>query len=126
MEMDILKVFKQKRSEKQLSTRDMGKLLNMSYGTYRDIENGKIRLSLENFLAICQKLGIDPVSLIEDDNNEHFILSNQDFQTLTASNEVIKKIIDQGKTKPQSIEFNDAEIHQLNISMNGDKNKQVK
>ena len=77
---EILETIKKIRKSKKISLRKMGELINVSYSTYNDIETGKIRLSLENFLLICKVLEINPLSLLTNEN--YIILSNKDIKEI--------------------------------------------
>ena len=47
--MEIYKILRIEREKKKISRKKIAEKLYISDGTYRDIETGKIRLSLENF-----------------------------------------------------------------------------
>ena len=73
--MDIGMFLKEKREEMKISRKKIAEKLHISPEALRDIEHGKTRLSLENFLIICQELNISPMQLIKK-SNEHYILLN--------------------------------------------------
>ena len=91
--MEIYKILRIEREKKKISRKKIAEKLYISDGTYRDIETGKIRLSLENFLSICSILNISPMELLKENENDHYILiSNQDLQDL---NRIVNKINNQ-------------------------------
>ena len=97
--MQIIEKLEQIRKSKKLSRNYIAQRLFISKDTYRDIEYGKIRLSLENYLRICQILEINPMTLLNDSEDESFVLlSRKDVDDL---NRIINKI------NNQTINFND-------------------
>ena len=94
--MEIYKILRIEREKKKISRKKIAEKLYISDGTYRDIETGKIRLSLENFLSICSILNISPMELLKENENEHYILiSNQDLQDLNRIVNIVNKINNQ-------------------------------
>ncbi len=73
----IIQSIKKIRKSKKISQTEMGKFLSISQGTYRDIESEKIRLSLDNYLLICQYLEIDPTDLLRNNNETTITLTKQ-------------------------------------------------
>lgn len=49
-----------KRHEKQLTQRDVSKLLNIAHSWIAKIEQGDRRIDLIEYIRICCALGIDP------------------------------------------------------------------
>ena len=120
----ILSMIKTIRENKNISQRKMGELLNMSYGTYRDIEKGKIRLSLENYLLICKVLDINPLNLLTKEN--YIILSNKDIKEIDNMIDTLQKIKKQilNKEEPENIKIENSFNNSTNTNINiGDKNK---
>lgn len=91
--MSILEKITKIRKQKKISRKEMGESLFISDSTYRDIEIGKIRLSLDNFFLICKKLEINPYELINESNQEHFVLLND--RDINDLNRIISKINNQ-------------------------------
>ena len=56
---EILNLIKAKRKELKLSQEEVAQKIFVAETTYRDIETGKIRLTLENFLKICNALNLN-------------------------------------------------------------------
>jgi transcriptional regulator with XRE-family HTH domain len=52
------------RTEKNLSQRDMAKILNISQGTYNNWENGNTQPSIEQLIAIAKYFGVSVDYLI--------------------------------------------------------------
>ena len=120
----ILSMIKNIRENKNISQRKMGELLNMSYGTYRDIEKGKIRLSLENYLLICKVLDINPLNLLTNEN--YIILSNKDINEIDNMINTLQKIKKQilNNEKPENIKIENSFNNSTNTNINiGNKNK---
>lgn len=79
----IIDNIKKIRETKKISQQKIANFLNISQGTYRDIESSKIRLSLDNFLLICEYLEISPMQLLKQNENEQYlILSEKDINDL--------------------------------------------
>ncbi len=81
------------REAKKISQAKIANYLNISQGTYRDIESSKIRLTLDNFLLICDYLEISPMQLLRKNSTENYIiLSQKDIDDL---NRIFSKINNQ-------------------------------
>lgn len=79
----IIDNIKKIRETKKISQQRIANFLNISQGTYRDIESSKIRLSLDNFLLICEYLEISPMQLLKQNADEQYlILSEKDINDL--------------------------------------------
>ncbi len=120
----ILETIKKIRKSKKISLRKMGELINVSYSTYNDIETGKIRLSLENFLLICKVLEINPLSLLTNEN--YIILSNKDIKEIDNMIYTLQKIKKQilNKEEPENIKIENSFNNSTNTNINiGNKNK---
>ena len=121
---EILETIKKIRKSKKISLRKMGELINVSYSTYNDIETGKIRLSLENFLLICKVLEINPLSLLTNEN--YIILSNKDIKEIDNMIYTLQKIKKQilNKEEPENIKIENSFNNSTNTNINiGNKNK---
>jgi len=49
-----------KRHDKKLTQRDVGKLLNITHSWIGKIEQGERRIDLIEYVRICNVLGVDP------------------------------------------------------------------
>lgn len=82
---EILTLIKNRRKEKGLNQEEIAKKIFIAETTYRDIESGKIRLTLENFLKICNALELNHNQIlekIENDTNTIIIsLSDSEIET---------------------------------------------
>lgn len=96
--MNILEKIKNKREELKISRKEIAESLNLEQTTYRDIENGKIRLSLENFLIICKKLELSPINLLVDNNEQYILINKQDLDNIDAIIKTLNKIKNQANT----------------------------
>lgn len=91
--MNIEKRLQKIREDKKITRIEMAKTLSISPNTLKDIEYGKIRLTLENYLLICKALNLNPMQLLkENDDDQYIILSIHDLNEL---NRVINKINNQ-------------------------------
>lgn len=90
--MMIYKELQKIRESKKITRIEMAKKLSISPDTLKDIEYGKIRLSLENFLMICEFLDISPMQLIKKSDDNYVILSKEDIEDL---NRICNKINNQ-------------------------------
>lgn len=89
MKNPILLRIIERRKELKMTQEDLGELLKMPRGTYRDIENGKTSLKLEVFLEICKKLQLDPSSLVKDTDDIIITLSREQIDVLDDIHEKI-------------------------------------
>lgn len=91
--MMIIEKIQKIRENKKISRKEIAEKLYISLSTYREIEYGNIRLSLENYLELCKILEINPMTLLNDSKDESFILlSNKDINDL---NRILNKINNQ-------------------------------
>lgn len=90
--MDIGMFLKEKREEMKISRKKIAEKLHISPEALRDIEHGKTRLSLENFLIICQELNISPMQLIKKSNEHYILLNDKDIIAIDKSIELLTKI----------------------------------
>ena len=91
--MTIIEKIQKIRENKKISRKEIAERLYVSLSTYREIEYGNIRLSLENYLELCKILEINPMTLLNDSKDESFILlSNKDINEL---NRILNKINNQ-------------------------------
>lgn len=94
--MAIISELRDIREKKGISRRIIAERLFIAEATYRDIEYGKIRLTLENYIEICNILEISPMEYLKKNRNEHFVLlNNRDIEDL---NRIITKINNQAFT----------------------------
>ena len=90
MEKYILDFIKQTRKQKKITRKEMAEYLCTSAENYKKIEYGMVRLTLENFLIICNVLQISPMELINESTEEHFILINN--KDITNLERILTKI----------------------------------
>jgi len=79
---DILLEIKRKRKLLKIKQSEIAEKLCIAKETYNHIENGKIRLTLENYLNICKILKIDPCSLIEEQSAKTIKLTEKEITML--------------------------------------------
>ena len=62
---ELIQYLRKLREERGYTRGDIANAINKSIGTYRDIEIGRIRLNLEDYLLICNFLNIPPTQPLE-------------------------------------------------------------
>lgn len=106
--MEIINELRKIRENKKISRKEVAQKLCKSEATYRDIEYGIIRLSLEDYLIICNILEISPMELLLSNTNEHFVLlENKDIEDL---NRILNKINVQTNNQNINIQTNNGSI----------------
>lgn len=88
--MDILQTIKQYRKKKRYTQESVASYLGMKKESWRDIENGKTRIRLEDFLLVCKFLNIDPLLLIKDSKKTILILDDNQVDAIRRLNEQIE------------------------------------
>lgn len=66
--MDIGKLIKENRTKKEITQRELAKLLNRNIRTVQKYENNEIKIPLENLIKISDILDIPYSKLILDEN----------------------------------------------------------
>jgi len=102
---NILDQLKIERKAQKKSQQDVADAISLARGTYADIERGKIRLSLENFLLICEYLKINPILLVKQSKELLISVTPDEAKALNSLN-----------TKVQ----NNFSIQNLNVKTSGD------
>lgn len=111
--MEIINKIREIRESKRIPRKDIASALYISEATYRDMEYGKIRLSLDNYLLICKALEISPMELIKTNSTEHIVLIDE--RDLKELNRIIKKI------NNQILNDSDTSVNNNNVQI-GDHN----
>lgn len=88
--MSINEKIQEIRENKKITRKQMADYLCTSAENYKKIEYGMVRLTLENFLIICNVLQISPMELINESTEEHFILLNN--KDITDLERILNKI----------------------------------
>ena len=110
--MKLIEKIREIRENKNISRKKIADKLCKSEPTYRDIEYGKIKLSLEDYLIICEFLKISPMELLNENKNEHFILlDDNDIEDL---NRILDKINVQTNNQNVHIQNNNGTINITN------------
>lgn len=68
--MSVIENISQIRKNKKISRKEMAKYLFMTDENYKKIEYGEVRLTLENYLIICNVLKISPIELLKESGDE--------------------------------------------------------
>ena len=89
---NFINIIKDERKRQKINQKEMGQLLVMSESNYRDIESGKTRLSLDIFLKSCKVLNLNPLELINDNQNL-IIINDEEYNILINAKTVLNKII---------------------------------
>lgn len=90
--MNIAEYLRFRREQLKIPRRQIAQRLCISPQALRDIENGSTRLSLENFLIICDALGISPMQLIKKTDEHYILLTDKDLTAIDRSIEILQKI----------------------------------
>ena len=117
--MEIHKKLQQIRENKKISRDTMAEHLSISPYNLRNIEYGEVRLTLENFLLMCEYLEIPPLSLI-DTNNNYIVINEQDKEEIEKAINVLHKIKFQidNTEKEKSKNINIGNNNNINNSFN--------
>lgn len=90
---EILNLIKAKRKELKLSQEELAQKIFVAETTYRDIETGKIRLTLENFLKICNALNLNHNQILEKlENDTNTIIINLSDEEIETFKRIIYKL----------------------------------
>lgn len=79
---DILITICTLRKSNNLTTKEMGKVLNMSQQNYARIEKGQLRLTVDLFLKICDYFKINPASFFQNSDNYNIEVSNNEYNEI--------------------------------------------
>lgn len=108
--MKTIEILRQIRETKKISRVDMANHLNLSYEAYKAIENDRVRLTLENFILICEKLSIDPKQILKSNDEILVVISNEEANVITKLSDQIK-IIKDINNQTINIETNNGNIN---------------
>jgi hypothetical protein len=100
----------------------MGKLLNMTSQNYTKIITGQNQLRFCTFLKICKILNLNPMTLINETNENYILLTEEDIKKLEEAEQVIDKIKTQSVKKIEKIEINNNPNSQIIIGSNNTNN----
>ena len=103
--MHILEFFKFERKQQKISRKEISARLYMSESNYENIERGLVRLSLENYLAICKVLDISPTLLLKD--SQSVIIDEHDLDVLIEASCIVNKIAQQRKQQNMTVSLGD-------------------
>ena len=98
--MHVLEVIKKKRLSRNLTQEEMGHNLGMAKETYRNIENGKIRLKADDLVRICEILDISPSTIFPGLENR-INLNEEEIKKLKEALPIIEKIINISNIKKE-------------------------
>lgn len=91
--MEVIRRIREIRENKKISRQQIADYIGIARDTYRDIEYGRIRLSLENYLMICEFLQLSPMEFLKESEDEHFVLLND--KDISDMNRIVQKICGQ-------------------------------
>lgn len=80
---------KKTREALGVTQKQVGQALGMAKETYRNIENGRIRLKLDDYLSICRFLGVPATYFLSDEQDKYVVVDKQELINVFA---LIKKI----------------------------------
>lgn len=75
--MNVIDKIRLLREKRNLSQKEMGLFLGVSRETYRNLENGKIQLRLDDYLKICKILNVAPSYFLSDYDEGYQLISNE-------------------------------------------------
>lgn len=93
--MEILEIIKKARRDKHINQEKIAKTIGIATETYRDIENGKIRLKVDDYLKICEILELSPAIIASDDDSINLKLTKEDYLTIKSAIDVLNKLTTQ-------------------------------
>lgn len=79
---EIITTIKKIRINKKINQQEMADFLRISQQSYSDLEQAKTKLTLIDFLKICKKLDIDPITIVSDSNSIIISLSPEEIDVL--------------------------------------------
>ncbi|HKM02654.1 MAG TPA: helix-turn-helix transcriptional regulator [Bacilli bacterium] len=75
---------KRLREARGITQKEMGSLLGIAKETYRNIENGLIRLKLDDYLEICTFLNVAPSYFLSEYDQKYAIAPKEQLNSLFA------------------------------------------
>lgn len=106
---ELIYYLRKLREESGYTREDVANAINKSTGTYRDIEIGRIRLNLEDYLLICNFLKIPPTQPLEYlSKDKNIILIELTDEEMTSFRTILNKLnksltLQENKTDNQNI-----------------------
>lgn len=97
----ILRKIREQRQRAGLTQEQVGNHLGLAKETYHNIENGKIRLKLDDFISICQLLHLPYASVLESDE-QTITITKADFIVIQNAFKVIERIAETNDLKNTS------------------------
>ena len=79
--MTIGEKIKARRRELHMTTEDLGKMIGVQRSAVTKYEKGRVELKASQIQAIAKALGVSPVDLLDDNDQE---LQDQELRLLTA------------------------------------------
>lgn len=82
--MNVMEKIKSVREARNITQKELGSVLGVAKETYRNIENGRIRLKLDDYLLICRFLGLAPSYFLSDYDENYTFVSKKDLHDIFA------------------------------------------
>ena len=100
--MDFMNVLISLRKKNKMTQQDLAAHLNIARSTYNDIEHRRIKLSVEDFIKLCELYNVSPNCINNTNTEFNILLTDDDINTLNKVQKIIDKINNQ-ITKPYII-----------------------
>lgn len=97
--MDFINELILLRKKNGKTQKDVADHLNIARSTYNDIEHRRIKLSVEDFIKLCEFYNVSPNFIINTSNETNILLTDDDLMVLNQVQKIINKINNQ-VTKP--------------------------
>ena len=103
--MELIEFITLERKKQGYSRKAFSEKLFMSESNYTNIERGLVRMTLENYLLICDALTISPTMLVKNSNT--FLITNHELEVLKSAAKIINNLDSQNTQKNSNITIGD-------------------
>ncbi|MGM9857991.1 MAG: helix-turn-helix domain-containing protein [Bacilli bacterium] len=95
--MKVIEKIKIIRKQKKITQEQIANVLNMSKSNYCEIENAETRLTVEDFIKICEFLNIDINQLTDQEDKILIEITEEEYKAIENLNNKIKNQINISK-----------------------------
>lgn len=103
--MKVMAKIKMVREERNITQKMMGSALGIAKETYRNIENGRIRLKLDDYIKICLFLDVPPSYFLSEYDDKYIAVLKIDLMNVFELSERVSAL----KVKTKVFNFEDDE-----------------
>lgn len=100
--VNIIDKIKRVRISRNISQKEMGHVLSVAKETYRDIETGRVRLKLDDYLKICDYLQVPSFYFLSHDIDDYALIPRENLQKILGLAEQVvaikNHVISEGST----------------------------